>query len=65
MFRLVIRLLLCYAVALVCWVGSAQLGMALLGPQNPAIILVAVVGLFAGVGGASRLWRAGFWGIKE
>lgn len=62
---LVIRLLLCFAVAFICWVGSAQFGVALLGPENNAIILVAVVGLFAGIGGASRLWRADFWGKRS
>ena len=61
MLRYVIRPLFCFAFAFVCWVGSAQLGVAAFGPENSVIVLIAVVGLFAGIGAAFSLWRLPFW----
>ncbi len=42
-------------VFMILWVGGAQLGVALLGPDNDGIIIFAVVGLFVGVGAAGRI----------
>jgi hypothetical protein len=42
-------------VAFLLWVGAAQAGVALLGPDNDGIIIFGVVGLFTGTGVGMRI----------
>ena len=50
------RVPLGFIVFMILWVGAAQLGVALLGPDSYyRIIIFAVVGMFAGVGAAFRI----------